>query len=728
MPLLAYLLLSEGVNTVGIQMDNSPLRFIRRASERRYRELDVYICPTDVVHTINTTAMSLDAFVSFMAGNDVWMTPQFGRTCRWSGNLMDNDWVAVPVTDDIETDPTQLLILAMSFLDSRFYNGRINWAKKIAYSNYEGNHVYLDYSECQYVSIPYCNSVRMSAPTNIIFVLTKHTRMEGAGHIRVGEVDVPIYYGSKPPANVPNRDNYDLNFTVDLWPSWNGYFSTDNIGDMGNRCMNVFGYLARVVAVDESVFTAMALAAELSHVTRPPMSLNPGDEPNQAYHPDLNGGWSFGGGTLDHGRNGDTTHNILIDCTLANLQPMVNRMVGFNFSACSPNQLYHSGAVRAAYLVERVNGVIARRYVRWADPIGTKSLCQYHVPCVPSLMRISIACGMLKRSPNVIHGKSNSMQAYSYLIASTQAGSTVCFLSQNDIGLRNYMGWGTSTERQVDGCFSHIYTSISNYIFKHSDPAQYYRTISDVLHVDILECMHDYNGIPTTSEQWCSYSGVPMWFWMLWSEKMKYQFQTAAELVPETDSIHGQVGQGIIILDPKNTTIQSLALATYDRSQVPPLFELRGVRNMGGYMHVYPVDQYNYLGNRFFVDCAAEPALLATPTFHISMRYHTFWSRFCNFAFVYNSMFAVSAEKVRFFSAYGLEYPDPPADFLSKAENYTRYRNTSTDCNPTTAQESRNQAMDNQAQQLSATGAQPPILPVSQPNENPRPEEAPVVE
>lgn len=588
-------------------------------------------------------------------------------------NDLDVTWTMVPIRQTAVNNPWAFLYV-MSFLDSCYWNGTVNWSTDGVWMDPDFNSAKQGIPQVRYTTMPAANSVRIPGPTNVMLVLIDCVSNSCNSQIRLsygaGSVQLPVVRNLTPAANPSN-----------CTAIWVGYWITNNIPMINTHAAAVYNELCNLMAVEDSCGTAMSLASEAMLVSFPGLGMDP-LHAGVGYEALPNGSWAWGsddnsdsGGTIDSKDGELDSKNWRKPWKAADSGARRELLVGFNFSAITPLHQHTTGLVKVTYNVN--DGVKDGHYyvmtVQWgncgagANPIQYYQ-AKYQVPTCSSLMRLSISCGLIETRDQGYLLKSGAATAnFLNMQGMALSGSMALFLSSNDLSVNHWLGWNSTFDQTLRNSFyQNITKRATQWLVMWSDMASVLAATNEWG----WDKIDEYYGLdPTTSPDIFSHSPIPIHFFLQWSKKLEYN-QTCPEFQTDVDFDHERTMIMGVVLRESDKQWKSVAFSTIDFAKYKPNLYTAPVsgehREVFMWIDRWAFDSTSHLG------VYGNPSTYESSTWIDSVRYSQFVSSRTNHYIVKNCRLAIKGDDTRLVRVSSVQYPDPPSilSFLGAARDY----------------------------------------------------------
>lgn len=465
-------------------------------------------------------AMALDTFCTFMANNTFHHQVPFD----FHPSRIDNTWCAIPMRSAL-ANQSHASAYMMSFLDSKYTMGTINWRYTVNYIDVNTGILNedADLNARKLTTVPAANMVHIPGPISAIIVLVDVTSAN-LGNVVALDLDgqnIPIYTG-----------------TVDVVPIairefWQNRWGDAVLNHLRRDMVMAYNEMVTRLAVHNTNSIALSLAAELHGAARPGI----------AAMPDPAGGFTDydyehacpGGGNLNI--NDVNAQNMVAPLafgsqlrgTLWSSNQLFfqlnndhnNPILGFNYAAITSHHLMSSGYadMRDAGDAHVDNG--------WTEAsIDLNQITEtptYHATSSTSINRVCIYLGLIATHTDSIQFSSSSaLPAWVHMLSTAQYANTAHMLINNNIIVADWAGW---RELNEDMHLNHMLQQAKQQLFNgyiiHC--SAYRNAIIQGWETPTENQMAaNYPGLePDRDINWYSASPVPTHFLLQWIQKLK---------------------------------------------------------------------------------------------------------------------------------------------------------------------------------------------------------------
>lgn len=576
---------------------------------------------------------------------------------------MDVDWTMVPIRQTA-LNTMWILPYIISFLDSGFWNGMINWVQKGTWYNEDMS---TKVKEGTITLMPHINSIRVPGPKHVLLVLMDCTSGSPPNNISIsngnGVVQVPVWTGQ-------NRQN----IPAGLSEAWNNYVG-QQAANLPTHFVTAAMEICHNLAVADTCGIALSAAAELYVGQYPGMAMSPNNE-YSGYGEEAKGGWSFGGGYVDPKEKKIKTTEWPDLKPSDNFDKLRQQLIGFNFSVQTPYHVTPISATKITYQVmaednaeDRIKHVQVCWSVNGYDGFLTYDRPQYSIPTTSSLMRLSVYAGLIS-----VHGQGYSFKLGAALanwlnmLSAAIALSTANFLSANDLSVRLWMGWPYSTDMNILRLTQQrIMTTATVSLVTWTNMQQVLTSSSEWA----WNCIDEYYGgiEPDTNMAWAITSNWPVHAILQWANKIEL-LTNAPPMPPKdyvTDEGHFFVG---LEVEPSQKQWNGIAAATIDYHRYQPIEIYHIVGNTDGALYLW-VDRWSYDSNSG-LSGLLDPNMYTSSLNIVSISQKGYVTARNNFYFIINSRLSYSGDSFKNIHVSPIEYPDPPSfsDFLSAMRDF----------------------------------------------------------
>jgi hypothetical protein len=510
-------------------IDPIVFRTIRNKSVKAYdrgvvisrRDLDEY--PSLYVVTSHLTY-----FVKYMAR----VVP---TASEYDPNLLDMDWVAIPVTAELLANPTKLGAYVVSHMSSEYWNGTVTWYRKSAYQATDKQ-------------VPDNTYIRDRVVIGNEYFMPSSNSVYIAGVRKVWLVVMPSVADASPSlamfgTNIPRSPGTNGKLVYrDIKESWQKYWEGSDTTSIPAKITDFFwalGIMMHSTTTPDSTRRALGLATELSNVSYPGVRLTTGG----ATVPLLMGGaWTYGGTKVFKNKY-DSKDWADGELPVKNRDvDRRQRMAGFSYSSVSPS-IQHA----ASYCELGQNLFLSRYYSndgqedgetwtvdkisqRWATVIPTSDTPQYVANQATSICRLAVAAGFLETGGGAEYSFTNSYAVQQFLThnGSAMFGNMAAMMIDNDIQPWFWLGYGYNDYPQYFDAYSKLFKGL------------FHSTIypKNIQNLDLVNPEYDwasalsyYNTNPFDSEVWMQSIPVPICNYLQWTMKL------GIARSPNTDSV-----------------------------------------------------------------------------------------------------------------------------------------------------------------------------------------------
>ncbi|UHK03269.1 MAG: hypothetical protein FuToV2_gp1 [Hangzhou totivirus 2] len=375
-------------------VDSVVFRTIRNKSIKAWsQELSISRRPVSEYPKLQVMTSHLTYFIKYMS-RVVPISSEFDP------NLIDIDWVAVPITSELLAVPTKLGAYVMCHLSSEYWNGTITWHRTSVYKQTEkqipsgtetkvNNRVGIEYF------MPASNSVYISGVKKVWLVVLPS----------VSDAQATIKMFGNTIQNSPDKNGKPV--IKDITQSWADYWQGTDTNTIPLKITDFFWALTimmRSTTTPDSTRRAVGLATELSNLSYPGVYVKV-DDNNK---PVLSGGaWTLGATKVFRNQydskdwaNGD-------DMPKCADKERKKRIAGFSFSAVSPSIQHAASYARLTQNLflryrdgnfEELDAdvwVVDRISQRWENTVPEFNVPQYVANQATSISRLSAGIGLL---------------------------------------------------------------------------------------------------------------------------------------------------------------------------------------------------------------------------------------------------------------------------------------------------------------------------------------------
>lgn len=638
------------------QSEIIPYRFVRNWETIQYMGVEIAAHRENDFQDFHLTAMPIDVFNSFTFEKCSFEVRDAEGNELFFPDGCDNDWIAIPITQDQLKDTSTIAYIA-SFLHSDLFAGRVNHVFRGRYTD----------TEAQYAPktmamrlMPCCNSVSIPGPKNAILVLidctsTSHPPSVDFGH----NLDIPVF--------VDRAHTHAESFAE----AWNDWFSNDNINEIADGARRAFSWSDKHLAVENTSNIALSVIAELYGALYNGMFVQPrNDSPTYDWQQPAGGAWS-----MFRGNHLAINSRVITEYwdELPEAEAMARRrMVGYNFSGLTTWHLPPTGMT----LTDAHDASIypnTGHVVRWSALLGqTRIRPNYTIPSMESRVRICTAMELI-----AVHEKTTTflsargMQCHIHMLSAALAAQAATIFSATNISLACWSGYDTRGDSGfTTEAHQKLIPMATNAIASYTNLPQMMRSWNGW----DFDMMSEYFGIdPFDNPNWLSCSPLPFHFVQQWAQKISLQsgeYPGGERLIP-----HNATNHYALVLTDKSLQYRSKAISTIDADRYLPLAVFRDTT--GAAQHLYAwVDQWSYVSNAASgVSNVLDRTFLESQEFVLSVIDNGIPTDHPNLLYVVGSTCSQQTEKYRDVSVSDLVWPDPIdiKDIISAAKNYLVY-------------------------------------------------------
>ncbi|APG76018.1 hypothetical protein 1 [Hubei toti-like virus 13] len=497
-------------------------RTIRNKSIRAYdKDIAISARPATEYPNLIVVSSHLTHFVKYMS-RTVPVHDSFDP------NMIDDDWIAVPVTTELLAVPTKLGAFVMCHLSSEFWNGTITWSKKHAYSipdsmipDGQAEGYKQKFRMGKEYFMPSSNSVYIDGVKKVWLVIMPSTS-NATATIKLYNTTVP---------RSPDKDG-KLS-PKDLTPFWATYWQgtdRDNIPLLITDFFWALCAMTNSTVTPDSTRRAMGLATELCNVSYPGNRFQNSTEVQPAL---IGGAWTYGGQKVFKNKY-DSSDWVDAHIPVKNASyPRRTRMAGFSFSATSPFlqhpsslstltqnlYLYNLGMTTGEDQVVKQIWVIDKIRQRWATTQPTYNVPQYIANQATSFCRLSVAAGFLETGGGREYRFSVSPAVQQFLTHNGAAmfGNTTNFLIANDIQPWFWMGYGYGDHPHFLDAYATLFKQLTQSMML---PVNIYNLAISCQNLDWNNIVEYYNTDPFDQERWMQSAPIPVSNYLQWNQKM----------------------------------------------------------------------------------------------------------------------------------------------------------------------------------------------------------------
>ncbi|UHM27713.1 MAG: hypothetical protein FuToV12_gp1 [Hangzhou sogatella furcifera totivirus 2] len=513
-------------------------------------------------------------------------------------NLIDVDWVAVPVTSELLAVPTKLGAYVMCHLSSEYWNGTITWHRTSAYQQTEkqvpsGSKDKSLYRVGVEYFMPSSNSVYIEGVKKVWLVVVPSVS-DAKATINLFGIGVP---------NSPDRNSKLV--TKDMTQAWAEYWQGSDSSTVPNIITDFFWALTimmRSTTTPDSTRRAVGLATELSNLAYPGVRVDPSDEGK----PKVKGGaWTMGGTSVFKNKYESKDWCDGNDMPKNSDGNRKNRIAGFSFSSVSPN-IQHAASYteltqnlflrvhtkQTGNVVQEV-WVVDRLSQRWTSTKPKFNVPQYVANQATSISRLCAAVGFLETGGGAEYNFMNSYAVQQFLTHNGAAmfGNVSAMLVQNDIQPWIWLGYGYNDYPQFfdaySNAFKQIYQStvypVNIHNLQISQPGFNWNKIVDYYSTD-----------PHDQEAWMQFVPVPVCNYLQWINKLEIVQSPNTGMVQPIRAM-GEEVYGLRITKETNDLKAKLFLMVNDRKTAWPQVRVFDSFETGPYNDTMWMDDYYYL-------------------------------------------------------------------------------------------------------------------------------------
>lgn len=515
-------------------------------------------------------------------------------------NMLDIDWIVVPVTTSVLSNPSRLGAYVMCHLSSEYWNGTVTWMKKSAYGIPEKYvpPTTVDKQRCGWgceYFMPASNSVYIPGVNKVWLVVVPSTS-EAQASISMFSTQIP---------NSPDSKTKKLN-PKEINTAWREYWQgnlDNNIPEIISDFYWALSVLSMTSTTPDSTRRAMGLATELSNVSYPGVRIktSPGASPS------LQGGaWTYGGTKVfknaydskDWADGGLPAKNSSPD--------RKKRIAGFSFSSVSPSiqhassyamltqnmfmhKYYDSSRIeRQLYAVDKISQ-------RWVSTKPEFNTPQYIANQATSICRLAAAIGLLETGGGSEYNFMNSPAVQQFITHNGAAmfGNVSSMLIQNDISPWLWIGYGHTDHPQYQDAYRNLFKQL------------FHSTINvvNISNLQISGVEYDWSNMvdyystdQNDQETWMQHVPVPVANYLQWNQKLEIYSS------PNTENINiyrlmGEENYGLRITHQNCDLKTKLFLMINDRKTAWPMVRVFDSFEDKPYYDSMWMDNYYYLSS-----------------------------------------------------------------------------------------------------------------------------------
>lgn len=467
------------------------------------------------------TIMPLDIFTAFMS--NVLYDPAF-INAEFHPNRCDIIWTAIPITTRILNSDCMLPYI-MSFLDSDYYHGTVNWYRRLVATQIGAHDMTMNPLNTM-ITMPSLNTLWVPGCRSAILVVVDDSSLQSnAQGIQIGNANVPIWRATA--AMQP----------VDLTNIWMDYWQTANIQRIRKEATNAYREIATKLATLNTCSLALSIVADAHLCMRPGYMVQTNPAPAINYNLwgiQMAGAWVY---MQERPQN---IERLPIDDSCA-LQAQVVDQPSLAFTGANEEQYedatdgFNEAGLTAHHMTASGYGPIIPTYAQnqrdaqhlqnvYLDNVQRNYINLYNLPTSSSLMRVSIRAGLIDTyTDSILFQTPCAVSQWIHMLSVAQAANTSSFLCSNNITTANWAGFHTYFDDMFltqlmkdakDSLFNGFINHIQIYEKAQlSGWQQHYWNPEDVI--------QRYGIDLRTSIDWMSSSPVPVHLTMQWLAKLK---------------------------------------------------------------------------------------------------------------------------------------------------------------------------------------------------------------
>lgn len=571
---------------------------------------------------------------------------------------MDSDWTMIPIRQTALDNPWSLHYI-ISFLDSAYWNGAVNWTVFGKWTDNKGATL----KTGSVTMMPNANGVRIPGPRHAMIVLVDTTSGSaprrvniygGAGHA----YNVPVYTGSERAVQAP----------ADLTQMWTDVMANANPIAMSANFASTYNEICTILAVGDACATALTAAAEAMLGAYPGVAMMR-DPVMYSYNPTARGAWTFDGGYID-GKAEKIKSKIWPVTDFAKAR---QKLIGFNFSVQTPYHVTVTSATRVTFKPIYENAKAAQWYkyiqafwsVNGLDGAISHHYSKYDLPTCTSLMRLSIYTGLISTHHQGYLFKSGpGVGNWLNMMGEALALSTSNFLSANDLSVRIWTGWQFSTDTNLLQHHMSGLQSLMTRDFLIWHNMSYFTTLPDWG----WNCIDDYYDFEPTYIEWGNNSNWPFQAHYQWMEKLHLN-----PPMPNIEQKFWVTDQGVylggIAWSEQYKQWNFVASSTIDFHRYQPVVNYHIVGTEDGQMPFW-IDRWSYDSSAGGAN-TLDPSMYISSVMLLSVNQSGYVSARNNFYFIENSTMPYRGD-AGYVRMSPILYPDPPSlsSFLSGVRDY----------------------------------------------------------
>lgn len=540
----------------------------------------------------------LQAMTSHLTYFIKYMSRVVPTSTEFDPNVIDIDWIAVPVTSELLAVPTKLGAYVMCHLSSEYWNGTVTWHRTSVYKQ-TGNQVPsgTETSVKNRVGVEYfmpaSNSVYIAGVKKVWLVVLPS----------VSDAQATIKMFGNEIQNSPDKNGNPI--VKDITQAWADYWQGSDSTTIPLKITDFFWALTimmRSSTTPDSTRRAVGLATELSNLAYPGVYVKVGDNNK----PTLGGGaWTLGATKVFRNQydskdwaNGDSMPKNAD-------KERKKRIAGFSFSAVSPN-IQHAGSyarlTQNLFLryrdgnLEALDGdiwVVDRISQRWENTIPEFNVPQYVANQATSFSRLSVGIGLLVTGGGIEYSFLNSYAVQQFLTHNGAAmfGNVSAMLVANDIQPWFWLGYGYNDYPQ----FFDAYSAVFKQVFQSMVNPFNIHNLSISNGDDDWKRIIDYYSLdPNDQEVWMQHIPVPVCNYLQWVDKLEIpQSRNKDETMPVR--LFGEELYGLKITPECNDLKTRLYLMVNDRKTAWPRIRVFDAYEEKPYYDGMWMDDYYYL-------------------------------------------------------------------------------------------------------------------------------------